>query len=342
MTGLAARYWLWLVAGSVVALWVLPAALQAKTRDSMFGVHLRPSVVKLLGQVEETYGKPVKGILDSAQRVDIPSQAVIEEDGSPVIRINPSTGANEAAITHELMHLYWWARGVPWVGFMGEKPADPVSIRLLRDDLYDLMFHAFFYPKIRALDIDPAEQEREALRELLSKKSLPIASNALAHASLALYYFKAAFLLEDDQLAGKLADVFAANGQQRALDDGKKLVAIAKNHRFQEPDEVLEVFTEAANILLAGDYRGSVRERRSDRKGSITLEIAESLRRRDSVVLVLLGREDYHLPVPPFQYEEVTHVYGSDTATGRDQKRGKEPWYALGEGVRLRPGGEDR
>jgi hypothetical protein len=225
--------------------------------------------------VEARYGKEIKEVIDSGQRIDVPARSKIEDDGTPVIRIHPESGKNETVITHELMHLFGWAEGVPWVGFRGDRYVDPLVIAFVRDDLYDQVFHSYFYPKMRQMGIAPAAQEREWLHEAIrQRRPLPIASRPLAHASLALYYFRSSFILEDEALATQFAAIFEAESQSRALVEGKRLVEIVSKYSFTEPDEVLDAFVEAANSIFAGALRFSVQEVKNWPRGKLEVRLA--------------------------------------------------------------------
>lgn len=69
----------------------------------MFGVKLRPAAVSLLKEVEKLYGKPVKA--EEYELVGFHGRTRIDEDGTPVIILNRSTGKTEETIVHELFHL---------------------------------------------------------------------------------------------------------------------------------------------------------------------------------------------------------------------------------------------
>lgn len=250
-----------------------PAQTRAENQRALLGVSLSPPSTRLLERVEALYGKRVVGIENPGQPEELPGQSTVEWDGTPKISINPSTGKNEAVIAHELMHLFGFQKGVPWVHFVGDSVDSP-TIRFLVGDLYDQVFHSYFYPKLREIGIDPSAQERAALHDYLVRGSLPVGRGPLLEPSLALYYFRSVVLLRDEELTAQLARVLSTHGQEGALSKGRQLVAVIQRHRFHRPTEVLDAFLEGAKALFASDIHLSLCCLKVRPRGNINLRTA--------------------------------------------------------------------
>jgi hypothetical protein len=259
---------------SLYLLALLLSTCRDGARHELVGVQLSPPVYDLMCKVERNYGKTISAASSSNQRWEIPGTSKIDDDGTPVVVVNSTSGKNEATIAHELMHLWGWSEGVPWVGFHGDKPVPQLMISFIRDDLYDQIFHASFYPKIKKLGIDPTAAERNYLQALIAAHSLPVASESLRRQSLALYYFRAQAVLHDSTLAEQLATVYKGANVPAALRDGKHLVGEVQAHDLNRPDEVLYAFIDAANGLFAGEYHFSVYNRFDRQQGNVTVKTA--------------------------------------------------------------------
>jgi len=250
------------------------ASLRAQDKSvaarSVLGVKLSPAATALLKEVEKEYRKKVEFREDAGQRLDNPAKFHIEGDGDPSITINPTTGRNEESIVHELMHLKGIAMGVPWVNFHGDKPVNQEVVEFARTNLYDMIFHAYFYPELRALGFGPEVAECEWLRTALhDRKPLPTARGSIMHASLALYYFRARHICGDRPLANQLKAILEATNQHRAASEGEAIEEIVERIGLAKPRDVLDVFLAAANELFKGELEFSLTEAKPLSRGNI-------------------------------------------------------------------------
>src|SRR4051812_9607689 len=107
------------LAGIAIFLWILLSSIQSNaqtdckprveefvgTRQSLFGINLRPQAVKLLEQVEKVSGKYVREYVCPDNGGATVARSSIDSEGNPFIMILGSRGSDEDAIVHELFHL---------------------------------------------------------------------------------------------------------------------------------------------------------------------------------------------------------------------------------------------
>ncbi|SRR6266404_3083238 len=247
---------------------------------SVLGVPLSPPTVGLLNQVESIYGQAVQ-FESNPQLSDFTlAQAIQKIDGTPVVQINPKMGLglHEAQIAHELMHLLCWAEGVSLPHFIidGDVNDDVrAAVDLLGDKgLYDQVLHAYFYPRIRNLGLDPSVPEKERIRGFLESGIWPVRAGWLRTPDLALYYFRAVVVLKDDALARDIATAFALHAQHDAVVMGKEMVDAVTKKPFPKPADVTPTFVRAANVAMRGHFRLSLWCVRPVRRGKIQQQIA--------------------------------------------------------------------
>ena len=256
----------------------LPCFLNAsqQTSTSFAGVELSVGEARLLQKVQSVYGQSVMALDDSTLPDSTLAEATLGFDGVPTVKVNPRTGRHEAQIAHELMHLLGWADGVPWLHFVSVSDVGnegPATVNFLVNGVYDQVFHAYFYPKIRELGIDPALEERNGIREYLSR-GFPTASGYLLRANLALYYFRCVVVLQDQPLAQELASAFALGGQEDAVKMGKEMVSAVESEPITKPSDVTSAFLRCAKIATAGHFQLSLWCIRPVRRGRVRQQIA--------------------------------------------------------------------
>jgi hypothetical protein len=180
---------------------------------------------------------------------------------------------HEAQVDHELMHLLGWAQGVPWPHLFADiGDQDPAIAKFAVDAVYDQICHAYFYPAIRKLGVDPALQEKDGMRKFIEEGSFP--TGPIEVSALALYYFRSVVVLRDQELADQLATIFNEHEHGDATTMGQKMVAVFKQKPMSKPSDVIPAFIRVTNIALAGRYRLSVWCLKPVPRGKVTQTIA--------------------------------------------------------------------
>lgn len=119
---------------------------------TLFGINLRPEAARLLNDVEELYGTPIREVVEDLGG-NLGDTTVLG-NGTPEIRIDPDTGRSEQNIVHELFHLKLRKEGFPELAF--EFPPGTVisenerrwanwNNTIVREPLQ----HRLFYPLMR-------------------------------------------------------------------------------------------------------------------------------------------------------------------------------------------------
>src|SRR5262252_9736597 len=92
----------------ITSLMLLAASAScSRTREAShtepFGVFLGLETAKLWHEVEARYGRSVR--TERPKELEVNAEAVVADDGTPVIRIRQSLVPTEVRIAHELLHL---------------------------------------------------------------------------------------------------------------------------------------------------------------------------------------------------------------------------------------------
>src|SRR5262245_13517765 len=98
---------------SLIASLILVAASAScspqESQTEPFAVFLRPETTNLLHEVEARYGRSVR--TERPSTLEVNAEAIVTDDGTPVIRIRESISPTEVRIAHELLHLQMVSEG---------------------------------------------------------------------------------------------------------------------------------------------------------------------------------------------------------------------------------------
>jgi hypothetical protein len=250
-----------------------------ETTRMLFDVQLSPGATKLLNKVESLYGNPVRTAENPSLGL-VHGLAHVGDDGVPEIQINPANGRTEATIVHELMHLMGFAEGVA-KPILGPRSLDTESARQFMMSVDDQVEHAYFYPKMRDMGIDPSVAGKADLHYFLQQVAIARESgqlkgdqpDELGEAHLALLYFECVAVLQDKDLADELEKTrfFPTDEEARRL--GPLAVALTESD-FVTPNGETNVFIKVCNTFLEGKYHLSLVGFDERQRGKITLRYA--------------------------------------------------------------------
>jgi hypothetical protein len=200
----------------------------------------------------------------------------VEKNGVPKIEINPANGRTEATIVHELMHLLDIADGVRYP-LLGWHPRSPIP-QQVRDFIImtaDQVEHAFFFPKLIKMGLDPATQGKGAIRGQIQQHRYRTESDEMREANLALVYFQCAAVLQDKVLADNFETNEFLPGDEKARRLGRSAVEILTKSKFVTPDDETTVYIELCNTFLEGYYRLTLTGFDEEQRGKITMKYAK-------------------------------------------------------------------
>jgi hypothetical protein len=181
------------------------------------------------------------------------------------------------------MHLLGYANGIRFP-ILGPTLPDTESARKFIMSAYDQVQHAYFFPKVRDLGIDPTVTGKADLHAVIQQSAIGIQSgklkedrsDELREANLALMYFECVAVLQDKDLAAELEKTafFPDDGEARRL--GRLAVDLTKS-KFVTPEDNLRVFIEVCNTLLESKFHLSLMGFREQQRGKINMKYADIL-----------------------------------------------------------------
>jgi len=249
------------------------ASCSPRPEDShtlLFGVFLGPETSKLWHEVEARYGRSVRTErppeLDEAN-----ADAVVTDDGTPVIRIRESVAPTEVRIAHELLHLQMVSEGFAYSIEPRFSPGSitPENLALFRrtaEVVHNGVLHWMFYPKLRSMGMNPSEEFGGQLAETFFIKTA--AAEAMTEKDLALNFFKASVEIDDPEIPGRLAAHYVASGWEKPLDTGRAMAESVTNGRPDSPQREVDVFLACMNRLFK-ETAFSVLGQRTQPRGAI-------------------------------------------------------------------------
>jgi hypothetical protein len=241
---------------------------KSETTRTLAGVQLSPAATKLLDRVEKLYGIPVNAVENSNLPAFAHARCYVKYEGTPEIEIDPKIGMNEETIVHELMHLSLFAEGVPDLILLSGDPA----VQGFITDVADQVEHAYFFPTMRELGIDPTVQGKADMHKFNEQNTVPKLYD-LRGADLALNYFTDVAVLDDERLAMELERNEFWPGDNEARERGLAAVDLTKRN-FATPDEELRVFIAICNVFLEGKYHLCLVSVDDHQRGKVTMKDA--------------------------------------------------------------------
>jgi hypothetical protein len=225
---------------------------QPESRMELFGVFLGLETADLWHEVEARYGRSVRTErppeLDGAS-----AEAVVTDDGTPVIRIPESVAPTEVRIAHELLHLQMVSEGFAYSieprFSSGSVTAENLALfRRTAEVVHNGVLHWMFYPKLRSMGMNPSEELGGQLAETFFIGA--DAAGVMSEQDLALNFFKASVEIDDPEVPKRLAAFYVARGWQRPLDTGRTMAESVINGRPDSPQRELDVFLACMNRLF--------------------------------------------------------------------------------------------
>jgi len=244
--------------------------------NGAFREMLRPQARQLLADVEKSYGREVRVKVMSDWENHLIGESSLEEDGTPEIRLNASTGRTEVCAVHELFHLKLKAEGYPAIILTGDLTeshrayfANAASV--IRETLQ----HRAFYPEMRRMGFTPEAMQRVLLKRVMKGDRDDGVNVAPDEVSLALYYFKACLEVEDRELISHIEKTYEKKQFIWGLETGKMLVGLAREYKSQSPEEEIGLLIRCLNALFSDKVSFGVRRwlRRFDIENVAVIEI---------------------------------------------------------------------
>jgi len=249
-----------------------------------FGVFLGPETAKLWHEVEARYGRSVR--TERPKELEVNAEAVVADDGTPVIRIRDSVAPTEVRIAHELLHLQMVSEGFaysiePRFSKGSVTPANLALFRQTAEVVHNGVLHSMFYPKLRSMGMNPSEEFSGQLANAFFVGTT--SAGAMTETDLALNFFKASVEIDDAKVPERLAAHYLASGWQGPLDIGRAMAEPVTTSRPDSPQREVDVFLACMNRLFKESVAFSVLGQRTQRRGAIQVHtVTVSVGAKDS------------------------------------------------------------
>jgi len=239
-----------------------------------FGVFLGPETAKLWHEVEARYGRAVR--TERSPELEANAEALVTDDGTPVIRIREAVAPTEVRIAHELLHLQMVSEGFaysiePRFNSASVTPENLALFRRTAAVVHNGILHWMLYPKLRSMGLNPSEDFGEKLAETFF--SAGAAADAMTEQDLALNFFKASVEVDDPEISERLAAHYLANGWQGPLDTGRAMAESVTSGRPDSPERQVDVFLACMNRLFNETAAFSVLRKIPRPRGAIQVVI---------------------------------------------------------------------
>jgi hypothetical protein len=215
-----------------------------------FSLDLSSHTLKLWSEMEQYYGQPIQ---ERALEFTTGGygQSGIDDDGTPWISLSPP-GRFEENVIHELMHLKLKSQGFPAVYFASSS-VSPEFLGWATLTIKDSIEHWIFYPEIRKMGFKPDPEMAVDLRDAINhdrfQADLPPES---AHHALAIYYFEAMLLIDDECLKKDTTEWYRRKEWVSEMKLGQAMANIVLERRPDTPEEETSTFVDCLNLLLDG------------------------------------------------------------------------------------------
>jgi hypothetical protein len=234
------------------------------------GVSLGVETAKLWHEVEVRYGRSVR--TERKSELEVNAQAVVTDDGTPVIRIRESVAPTEVRIAHELLHLQMVSEGFaysiePRFSSGSFTPENLALFRRTAEVVHNGILHWMLYPKLRSMGMNPSEEFSGQLEEAFFNKVA--VADAMTEHDLALNFFKASVEIDDAEIPKRLAAHYLARGWQDPLDIGRAMAEPVITGKPDSPQREVDVFLACMNQLFKETVTFSVLGQRAQPRGAV-------------------------------------------------------------------------
>jgi len=249
--------------------------IKPKTRTVLFGVKLSKQATRLLADVENQFKKHVREEWLDPYDEEWGGKSLVDEDGTPVIRLNPIHGKSNDVIIHELFHFKLRAVGYPTLLWKfppsWNTETNRNALTQLAMQLHDPVLHYIFYPQIRGMGLDPFIQRTPAERALKDKEFLA----RMDTGAVALFYFK--IRLEtgrEEPLLRRLESAFEGTPNSAGVELGKRLSRLVVDANPKTPEDDARTFVSCLNVFYEGRFHFKQHPFTTRQLGNFTERIA--------------------------------------------------------------------
>jgi hypothetical protein len=198
------------------------------------------------------------------------AEAVVTDDGTPVIRIRESVASTEVRIAHELLHLQMVSEGYaysiePRFSSGSVTPENLALFRRTAEVVHNGVLHWMFYPKLRSMGMNPSEEFGRQLAETFFIRAA--AADAMTEQDLS--FFKASVEIDDPEIPERLAAHYLASGWQGPLDTARAMTEPVTTGRPDSPQREVDVFIACMNRLFEETAVFSVLRQTTQPRGAI-------------------------------------------------------------------------
>ncbi len=244
----------------ILPIYYLNTQEKRKTRNVLFGVTLSHKAKSLLAEVEQIFDKEVREewLKEDDGLASMSGNSKVDDDGVPIIWINPAHGRKIDVIVHELYHFKLRAQGYPVIQWLYPKYMDAEAngaiLNQLNQQMHDPILHYIFYREARAWGIDPGETFEGRTKRALEDNSLATIFTNMDKEAIGLYYFKIRLEVNDPVLLQLLEKLLERKQKQSGIEFGKRLSQIVIGSNPQSPEEDIKTLVDCLNALYEGKF----------------------------------------------------------------------------------------
>jgi len=225
-----------------------------------------PESVKLLDEVTLLYKKTVIAV-DADLAENVSALAEVWIDGTPVIKVPAGRNPSEADLVHELFHLKLIADGFGFIRF--NKALPPALDARLHQWVKDPIQHTVFFPRMKEMGLNPAEQ----IERIASNNQSGFVVQSAQPRDLTLVpLFALQMALRDNT---PLFDRFVEGKADK--DDiavSREAVNIVIKDKPRTPDEEVATVVKVLNCLIPSVGTFSFGRWEQQRKGAVVVKTA--------------------------------------------------------------------
>lgn len=221
----------------------------SNSRTVLFGNSLIPPGVGLLAEVEKLFGKTV--IEEENELVDLHGQTRVNEDGSPVIVLNPKSSRSQESIIHELFHLKLIGEGSPTLSY-NVLQAIPENLQKaifwLELQLRGAIQHRMFYDHMRSMGLQPDVQLKSDIEQILAG-SLMNEVNRKKQFELTVLYTRLLLELKDAELMRRYNAWCTGKMDNKSITKARELNEIVISSNPQTVRDEIETYRRCLDRL---------------------------------------------------------------------------------------------